>query len=227
MTKSSSIPPFTVICPFPCPPDKAAAGYGHASAVGRPPIDGTEEHAVLLAASLAAHALSQNRAVGLAAYGQIPQVVPAGRGQGQQWKILRALALTNADGDVDLSRTLPDVGRLARRGAAAIIITASGQADWIPDILTMKQRGVQSHVILLDRPSFGGEGHSTGLQQAIRQIGGHAYIIHQGEVGQPQEEQERHGFWEFKVSPSGKVITVRSPLEAEPMGRKGAGEQGR
>ena len=176
--------------------------------------DGTEEHAVLLAASLTARALSQNRAVGMAAYGQTPQIVPAGRGQGQQWKILRALALINADGEADLSLALQDLSRMVRRGAAALIITANSHAAWIPDLLTLSQRGIQSHVIILDRPSFNGEGNSPGLQQAIRQIGGHAYIVHQGEVGQPLEEQERRGFWEFKVTASGKVITVRSPLDA-------------
>ena len=181
-------------------------------------IDSTEEHAVLLAASLAARALSQNRAVGLAAYGRLPQIIPTGRGQGQQWKILRALALVNADGAADLSHALQDLGRMARRGAAAIIITANGRADWIPDLLTLSQRGVQSHVIILDRPSFGGSGSSAGLQRAIRQIGGHAHIIRQGEVGQPVAEQERRGFWEFKVTGTGKVVTVRSPLEAGEIG---------
>lgn len=178
-------------------------------------IDGTEEHAVLLAASLAARALSQNRAVGLAAYGRTPQIVPAGRGQGQQWQILRALALVNADGEADLSPALQDLGRMVRRGAAAVIITANGRADWIPDLLTLGKRGVQSHAIILDRPSFGGEGNSSGLRQAIRQIGGHAHITHQGEVGQPLAEQERRGFWEFKVTGTGKVVTVRSPLADE------------
>ncbi|MCP4428843.1 MAG: DUF58 domain-containing protein [Chloroflexi bacterium] len=177
-------------------------------------INGTEEHAVLLAASLAARALLQNRAVGLAAYGRKPQIVPAGRGQGQQWKILRALALINANGEADLTHALQDLGRMARRGAAAIIITANNSADWIPDLLTLSRQGVQSHAIILDRPSFGGEGNSDGLRQAIRQIGGHAHITRQGEVGQPLQEQERRGFWEFKVTPMGKVITIRTPQDA-------------
>ena len=175
-------------------------------------LDSTEEHAVLLAASLAARALSQNRAVGLAAYGHTPQVIPTGRGQGQRWKILRALALVNADGEAGLSHALQDLGRLARRGSAAVIITASNRADWIPDLVSLGQRGIQSHVVLLDRPSFGGAGSSSGLRQAIRSLGFHTHVIHQGEVGQPLEEQQRRGFWEFKVTGTGKVITVQSPF---------------
>ena len=175
--------------------------------------NGTEEHAVLLAASLAAQALNQNRAVGLAAYGQTPQIVSAGRGQGQQWKILRALALVNADGQNSLSRAITDLGRIARRGAAAVIITATDQADWIPDLLSLGQRGIQSHVTLLDRPSFGGTGNSEGLQQAVRQLGFQAHISRQGDIGQPLQEQERRGFWEFKITATGRAIAVRTPYE--------------
>lgn len=174
----------------------------------------TEEHAVLLAASLAAQALNQNRAVGLAAYGQTPQIVPAGQGQGQQWKILRALALVNADGQNSLAQTIPDLGHIARRGAAAIIITPTDQADWIPELFALKQRGIQSHITLLDRPSFGGTGSSDGLRQAVRQLGFPVQIIRQGDIGQPLREQERRGYWEFKITPTGRAIAVRSPADA-------------
>jgi uncharacterized protein (DUF58 family) len=177
-------------------------------------IDSTEEHAVLLAASLAVQALGQNRAVGLAAYGQTPQIVPTGRGQGQNWKILRALALVNADGQNSLAQAITDLGRMARRGTVAVIITAANQADWIPQLLELGQRGVQSHVALLDRPSFGGEGNSEGLRQAIQQLGFRAQIIHQGDIGQPVEEQERRGFWEFKITPTGRAVAVRKPSDA-------------
>ena len=119
-----------------------------------------------------------------------------GRGQGQNWKILRALALVNADGQNSLSQALTDLGRMARRGTAAIIITPTNQADWIPNLLALGQRGVQSHVALLDRQSFGGTGNSEGLRQAIQQLGFRAQIIRQGDIGQPIEEQERRGFWE-------------------------------
>ncbi|MFQ5398299.1 MAG: DUF58 domain-containing protein [Anaerolineae bacterium] len=174
--------------------------------------DGTEEHAVLLAASLAARALRRNRAVGLAAYGRVPQVVPPGRGQGQQWKLLRALALLTADGDAGLSLALQDLNHIARRGTAAVIITPSHQPDWIPDLLLLAQRGVQVNVILLDRASFGGERGGEGLRDAIRKSGFTCHVVRQGELGQPLEEEERRGFWEFRVSPTGRVITVQSPL---------------
>jgi uncharacterized protein (DUF58 family) len=171
----------------------------------------TEEQSVLLAASLSARALRQNRAVGLAGYGQQPQVLPPARGRGQQWQILRALALVKADGQLDLALALRDLGRIAKRGTTAVIITASSSADWLPNLLPLAQQGIQSSVILLDRPSFGGEGNSLALREAIRQLGFPCDVIRQDEVGIPLEEEQRRGFWEFRVTASGRAVAVRQP----------------
>lgn len=175
--------------------------------------DSTEEHGVLLAAALAARAINQNRAVGLAAYGRAPQVLVAGRGQAQQWRILRALALVNADGETGLLRALEDLSQVAKRGTTAVIITPTVQSDWIPGLLSLIEQGVQSNVILLDRPSFGGDGSSEGLAAALRQQGFTNYVVRQGEIGRPVEDEVRRGFWNFRVTGTGKVITVESPWD--------------
>jgi uncharacterized protein (DUF58 family) len=175
---------------------------------------GTEEHAVLLAAALAARALRQNRAVGLATYGRHPQVLLPARGQGHLWKILRALALVSADGEVDLRRALQDLSQTAKRGTTALIITPTASPDWIPELNTLARQGVPSNLILLDRPSFGGDTNNAGLAEAIEQQGFTSALIHQGEVGQPLEEQVRRGFWEFRVTATGKVIPIKSPWDA-------------
>lgn len=172
---------------------------------------GTIEQAVLLGASLAARAVRENRAVGLAAYGRSPQIVHTGRGQGQQWRILRALALLDADGRTSLQTALLDLGRMAKRGTAVIVITPTGEAAWLPELVRLAQRGIECDVVLLDRPSFGGEGNSVGLGTAVRQLGFTCQVIRQGEVGTPLEEQERRGFWEFRVSGTGKVVAVKTP----------------
>lgn len=171
----------------------------------------TEEHAVLLAASLAARAIANNRAVGLASYGSEPQILTPGRGQGQQWKILRALALVQANGQTPLATAMRDLSRVAQKGAAAVVITPSGSDDWLPELVTMAQSGVQSHVTILDRPSFGGEGNSEGLRDSVRQLGFTASIIEKGAVGQPLHEQKRRGFWEFKVTGLGKAVATERP----------------
>ncbi len=181
-------------------------------------ISGTEEHAVLLAASLAARSLRQNRAVGLATYGQQPQIVPPAQGQGHQWEILRALALVEADGVTDLGVALQDLGRVAQRGTTAVIITPSPSPDWIPALLPLAQRGIQSTLILLDPPSFddGSDSHSNSdsqsnsdsLRSTIRQLGFNCDIVRQGEIGIPLQEQQKRGHWDFRVTATGKAIAV-------------------
>lgn len=169
-------------------------------------LDGTEEHAVLLAASLAAQALQQNRPVGLAAYGRSPQIIPAGHGTGQRWRILRALALVQADGDTPLPQALTDVQRVAQRGSAAIIMTPRGDVDWLPSLLALSQQGIRSHVTLLDRASFGGDMHGDGLRDAVRRLGVDCRLVRQGEVGRAPEPTQRRGYWDFIVTGTGKVV---------------------
>jgi uncharacterized protein (DUF58 family) len=180
--------------------------------------DGTEEHAVLLAAALGARALRQNRAVGLATYGRAPQVLLPGRGQGQRWRMLRALALMKADGDTSLSRALQDLSQIARRGTTAVVITPTMQTEWISDLLSLVKQGVQGNVILFDRQSFGSEGSSKGMSEAIQQQGFTNYVVRQGDIGQPLTKQARRGYWKFQVTGTGRVVTVESPWEQEMTG---------
>jgi uncharacterized protein (DUF58 family) len=175
--------------------------------------DGTEEHAVLLAAALAARALGETRGVGLAAYGRAPQIVTPGLGEGQQWRILRALALLRADGEIDLERALREFGDTARRGAAAILITPSADAAWLPELTRLERRGLECHALLLDRESFGGAGSSDSLRRAINLLGMRCAVVRRGDLGRPLVETERHGFWEFKVTGTGKAVAVRRPQD--------------
>lgn len=174
---------------------------------------GTEEQGVLLAASLAARALNETRGVGLAAYGRDPQIVTPGLGEGQQWRVLRGLALLRADGEVDLERALREFGNSARRGSAAIIITSTADAGWLPQLAQLARQGIECHVLLLDRASFGGQGNSESLRRAINLLGVRCATIRRGEVGRPLLEVEHHGFWEFKVTGTGKAVAVRRPRD--------------
>ena len=70
----------------------------------------TEEYAVSIAASLGRYFLRHRRAVGLVSYGQPlkkgPDVLPPDRGGRQLGKILEALALLRAEGDLPISALL-------------------------------------------------------------------------------------------------------------------------
>jgi uncharacterized protein (DUF58 family) len=182
-----------------------------AQQLGPGSAEGTEEQAILLAASLSVRALNQTRGVGLVAHGARPWIVPPGIGQGQQWKILRALALMTADGAVALEAALHDLGRIAQRGAAVVIITPNADDTWLPELATLGRGGVFSNLILLDRPSYGGEGASYALRDAVCALGFNADVVHKDDIGRPIDEEDRQGFWEFKVTGLGKVVATKRP----------------
>ncbi|MCB8961963.1 MAG: DUF58 domain-containing protein [Ardenticatenales bacterium] len=175
--------------------------------------ESTVEYGVLLAASLAARAVRANRAVGLAAFGAEPQLLPPARGMGQQWRLLRALALVQGDGQISLSRALADLARQASRGSAAVIITAQTDLVWLPDLLRLLQSGVQCNLVLLDRPSFGGAGDSTAAINHLYALGVEANLVQQGELQRAPAERERRGFWEFRTTATGRVIVVNRPVD--------------
>lgn len=178
-------------------------------------LEGTEEHLIILTASLAGQALRQNRKVGVATYGSRPQLILPATGQGQEWQVLRALALAQADGQAGIAAALHDITRLIRPGMALLLLTPTIQTEWIASLVPLMQKGVQVQVVLLDRASFGGEEGSAGLREAIRRLGFACDRLHKGELGVAAANQEHHGFWEFKVTGTGKVITVHSPLQDE------------
>ena len=174
-------------------------------------LAGTEEQAVLLAASLAMRALSERRPVGLATYGRLPHILPPARGEGQQWQLLRTLALVRADGPTSLKRALTDFGQIARRGATAVLITPTLSSDWLPHLLNLHQKGIDLSVALLERQSFGAAHTNQGLQPALQRLGTPTHLVHQTDLGQRLSEAARRGFWEFKVTGTGKVVAVQRP----------------
>ena len=74
-------------------------------------------------------------------------------------------------------------------------------------------RDRESHVLLLDRPSFGGTGSSEALRTTIALLGYRCQVVQRGEVGRPLVEQQHRGFWEFKVTGTGRAVAVRRPSE--------------
>lgn len=173
--------------------------------------EGTMEKAVLLAAALTARAELERRPIGLATFGIRPQIVRPGRGRGHQWRLLRALALAQPDNGTGLGRALEELAGLARRRSSALIITPSADPDWLPQLMTLARHGVDPHVLLLDRSSFGADGHSIGLRQAIEQLGYEARLVAREDIGRPEPDGPARGHWDFRVSPTGKAVAVRRP----------------
>lgn len=178
-------------------------------------LAGTEEQAVLIAATLSAQARLARRKVGLAAYSQAPQLVWPAQGQGQQWALARALALVSADSEVTLARALRDVGERARRGAALLIITPDLSAAWLPELYRLAGRGIGGSLVLFDRASYGGAGRASNLYPLLVRAGFDVQIVHQGDLAAPASARRAAGHWEFRITAHGRAVAVRRPVEAQ------------
>ena len=117
-------------------------------------IEGTEEFAIVLVASLAAEWLRRNRAVGVAAFGQETVLLPPQRGDAQLWRILHGLARVHAAPDWPLARTLDAVRSSLGHGITLAVVTPSTTADWLPALLHLQGLGVATATIILDAASF-------------------------------------------------------------------------
>jgi uncharacterized protein (DUF58 family) len=115
----------------------------------------TEEYGVTAAASLAQHFIRRNRAVGLVAYGQRREVLPADRGERQLTKILETLAVLRAEGSAPLAHILTTEADRLSRGTTLVIVTPATDSTWVLVTRDLSRRGLRSIAVLVDPASFG------------------------------------------------------------------------
>jgi uncharacterized protein (DUF58 family) len=112
--------------------------------------ESTVEVAVRAAASIAAKALLENRAVGLTVNAHRQAIVPVDRGARQHLKIMQLLAAVDGDGTTPLAECLVTAAGRLRRGMTAIVITPSIDTGWVRPIAALRSRGIASVVVTLD-----------------------------------------------------------------------------
>lgn len=177
--------------------------------------DSTEEHGVILAASLADRGFRMKRAVGLVSNAKEPIWLPPQEGSRgfRRYEILRALALAQA-GEVSLEellvRTRPDIGKFS----SLIIITPSMETGWIEALIPLGWKGVVPTVLLLDPASFGGQTGENPAYATLAGLGISRYLIAKDLLNRPEARPGHEGEWEWKVTPMGRAIPVRQPSNA-------------
>lgn len=176
--------------------------------------DSTEEHGVILAASLADRGLRSGRAVGLVVHGEELVWLPPERGDGQGLAILHALALV-APGSRPLVELLGRLQPAFRQRSSLVIITPDVEGDWVEALLPLLRRGAVSTVLLLDPASFGGTGDVSGTLALLSDLGMARHVITRDLLDRPQARPGRHGQWEWRVSATGRAIPVRRPHDME------------
>ena len=172
----------------------------------------TEEHGVILAASLADRGLRARRAVGLVTHGERLVWQPPKMGDGQRWEVLRELALVTP-GSRPLAELLTRVRPAFGQLASLIVITPAVDGDWVESLLPLLRRGAVATVLLLDPVSFGGTGDVGSVSALLSNLGVAHHVITRDLLDQPEARPGQQGHWEWRIMPTGRAVPVRQPRD--------------
>ena len=170
----------------------------------------TEEHGVILAASLADRGLGEHLGVGLVINGGRLNWLPPRSGSDQRWEILRMLALASR-GEIPLVDVLEHVQPNLGHNSSLLIITPTSETDWLPTLPSLYRRGITPTVLSLNPGSFGGKWDNRELMIALEKMGVAHYDIPREVLDRPEATPGTRGQWEWHVSATGRAIPIRSP----------------
>jgi uncharacterized protein (DUF58 family) len=172
----------------------------------------TQEHGIILAASLADRGLRENQSIGLVANGkELVWLSPQGDDR-QRWEILRALALIE-NGDYSLAELLTRNKSLIGRYTSLVIITPNTNGDWIESLIPLMWRGAVPTVILLDPVSFNGYGEVAHVLDLLTEMGVSRHVITRDVLDRPEARPGDRGQWEWRISATGKAFPVKKPSD--------------
>lgn len=159
--------------------ERAARGMRRLSEVRV--AESTEEYTVHAGASIARHMLDQDRAVGMIAWGQHREVIPAEREVRQLYKILEALAVLRAHGTHSLAEVLAaEAGRFGRN-STLVLVTPSLDERWVSGVQHLRHRGVQAVAVFVEPQSFGGWKDSRAVQARLADARVPFFLFRQGQ----------------------------------------------
>jgi uncharacterized protein (DUF58 family) len=131
----------------------------------------TEEYSVTVAASLARHFIRRGRAVGLVSAGKHLTLLPPDRGGRQLGKILEALALSRAEGDLPLRGLVESQATHVPRGSIVILITPTASDEFSLVVEYLMRRGLRVIPVMIDASTFGGAMANGELVERLRGMG--------------------------------------------------------
>lgn len=138
--------------------------------------DASEEHGIIMAASLMNWSLENGRAVGFGANGQVLSWHQPRMDETQKWTILRTLALLEK-GDDPLYKLLGAARQSLRFRSSVLVITGDLSGNWLNPLLLMRKKGIVPTIILLDIPAFGGPGSTKEIQKKLVALGLDYFMI--------------------------------------------------
>jgi uncharacterized protein (DUF58 family) len=172
--------------------------------------ESTEEHSVVLAASLVALGLKEEHPVGLVVNGSEPSWSVPRRNEYQQRALLKSLAVATPSG-MGLRDYLGRIGPSLGNHCSLLIVTASVEASWTEALLPLMWRGILPTVFLLDPVSFGGTEDPKPVGDALQMLGIPCHVIPRDLLDKRQIQPGQEGEWEWRISGTGKAVAVRTP----------------
>ena len=149
----------------------------------------TEEHGIVLAASLINSGLQRGKHVGLVTYGDDLIWHPPDLGNAHLWAILRSLAAIRPGGP-SLDQILFRLRSSLEQNSSLVVITANLSLDWINALEIIRRSGIVPTVLLMDPVSFGGTGNLEAFRSRLRKLGITHYIISADMLDQPQKRPQ-------------------------------------
>ncbi|MEA3350172.1 MAG: DUF58 domain-containing protein [Chloroflexota bacterium] len=136
----------------------------------------TEEHGVILAASLVHRGLQMGKLVGLIAHGDELIWQPPSQGDTHLWRILRSLAKVHPSGP-PLTELLEHTRISLEQHTSLIVITPRLNPEWLGSLGLLQRGGVVPTILLLNPVSFGGVGNPRPIQNKLLALGIKHYNI--------------------------------------------------
>jgi uncharacterized protein (DUF58 family) len=174
--------------------------------------DATEEHAIILASSLAAKGLNEDHPVGLSINGSEPAWIPPRRNEYQLRSLLKALAVASPSA-MPLKDYLARVGRSLSSHCSLLVITANADVEWTQSLMPLMWRGVMPTIFLFDPLTFGGTINPKAVSELFQSMNVPCHVIPREMLDKPQARPGHEGEWEWRISATGKAFAVRAAQE--------------
>jgi uncharacterized protein (DUF58 family) len=139
--------------------------------------NGTEEFGIKVAASIARYFLVANRSVGFISFGKQLFVEEAERGAQHYTRILEALALSKAEGDVPVGTLISEESKRFGRHTTVVVITPSTSEDWVGSLQFIAEQGVKVGAVLIEPSTFGGSENSLMVFGALASSDVYTYLV--------------------------------------------------
>jgi uncharacterized protein (DUF58 family) len=172
--------------------------------------DSTQEHGIILTASLADLGMRSGHSVGLFAHGDKLVWLPPRMSDEHNWEILRALALIEP-GQHPLTELLEMTKPTLGRNTSLILVTPDVDGPWVKPLLDFRSQGVVPTVLVFDPDTFGGQGNLPALKDYLSRLGITHETISRDLLDRREARPGQSGHWDWRVTPLGKAVPALKP----------------